>query len=127
MKKEIKNIIENLGWDIYEDKYDIDIRKFSPLGEDFGFSINNSANMVEDIIEYAEDFDEEEHYTPLIEMKGTHGIPNSIRDLLNDAHDIKLMLLELATELKNYKTPKTNNKTLKAIQRLAKDIQKKGT
>ena len=125
MKKEIKNIIENLGWDIYEDKYDIDIRKFSPLGEDFGFSINNSANMVEDIIEYAEDFDEEEHYTPLIEMKGTHGIPNSIRDLLNDAHDIKLMLLELATELKNYKTPKTNNKTLKAIQRLAKDIQKK--
>lgn len=100
MNKKIKNIIENLGWNIYEDESDIELEKYSPLGEDFIFSIDNNNNIVEQIVDYAEDFDVDEHAEMYINIRGEGGVPNSIKDLIEDAQDIKQMLLELANELK---------------------------
>lgn len=100
MKKKIRDIIENLDWDVYEDETDIELEKYSPLGEDFIFSINNNDNIVEQIIDYAENFDTNEHAEMYINIRGEKGVPNSIKDLIEDAEDIKQMLLELANELK---------------------------
>lgn len=100
MKKKIRDIIENLGWNVYEGETDIELEKYSPLGEDFIFSIVNNNNIVEQIIDYAENFDTDEHAEMYINIRGERGVPNSIKDLIKDAEDIKQMLLELANELK---------------------------
>lgn len=100
MKNKIRDIIENLDWNIYEDETDVELEKYSPLGEDFIFSIDNNDNIVEQIIDYAENFDTDEHAEMYINIRGERGVPNSIKDLIEDAQDIKQMLLELANELK---------------------------
>lgn len=100
MKKKIRDIIENLGWNVYEGETDIELEKYSPLGEDFIFSIGNNGNIVEQVIDYAENFDTNEHAEMYINIRGERGVPNSIKDLIEDAEDIKQMLLELANELK---------------------------
>lgn len=100
MEEKIKNIIENLDWTIYEDEEDIEFEKYSPLGEDFIFSIKNNNNIVEQIIDYANNFDEYEHAKMYIDIRGQSGVPNSIKDLIEDAQEIKNMLLELANALK---------------------------
>lgn len=100
MEEKIRNIIENLDWTIYEDEEDIEFKKYSPLGEDFIFSIKNNNNIVEQIIDYANNFDEYEHAEMYIDIRGQRGVPNSIKDLIEDAQEIKNMLLELANALK---------------------------
>lgn len=101
MNKKVRQVIENLGWSIYEDSQYIDLRQYSPLGEDYGFSINTSNTKQEltDIINYCYDFDEEEHAEMWIENRGINDVPSSIKALLQDAEDIANMLIELAEEL----------------------------
>lgn len=100
MKRKIRDVIENLDWRIYEDETNIELEKYSPLGEDFIFSVDNNNNIVGQIIDYAENFDTDEHAEMYINIRGERGVPNSIKDLIEDAQDIKQMLLELANELK---------------------------
>lgn len=61
MKKEIRDIIENLGWSIYEDEKGVDFRKGSPAGEDFGFYVYDKEDLINEIIDYANNFDPDEH------------------------------------------------------------------
>lgn len=110
--EKLKEIIEKLGWNIYEVNYargevGWDIRQCSPEGEDFGFTIchNNNANVaVNEIEDYAENFDEEEHVEMLLAY-AKHNRPSGmpgVKALVQDAEEIHRMLLELANYLFNH-------------------------
>lgn len=98
-------IIENLGWNVEEDKNGyIEFRQYSPAGEDFGFGVRakNNAEFINEVREYALYFDADEHIEMWIEAKknGVEGIP-SVRELVKDADDIAEMLEDLAIALAN--------------------------
>lgn len=82
----------------------IEIAQSTPLGEDWHETIwvkpeNTVAEVAEAFKKYAEDFDYEEAAVPFIEARGTHGVPESITDLLEDARWKKDTLTELGDKL----------------------------
>mgnify|MGYP001113306904 CR=1 FL=1 len=97
----LTDICENLGWwlNIYDT--DIEIGQSSPLGEDFFFTVSKE-NFANNIISYAEDFDADEHAEMWVDCRGKRGVPSSIRDLIDDADDIKQMLTELSEQINNF-------------------------
>ena len=98
MIKAVKEIIEQNGWNIYESKDFIELQQYSPAGEDFSFSVSKK-NTVNEIIDYASNFDEEEH--AVMWYGQNRGEPSSLRTLLKDAHEISLMLMLLSNSLVN--------------------------
>jgi hypothetical protein len=101
MKKNQITIIENLDWSFSEYDGMIEFSKYSPAGEDFSFCVS-SVCMVDEIQQYYNDFDEDEHIEMWAKAKenGVSGIP-SFRELVEDADAIKDMLEELAIALAN--------------------------
>lgn len=96
MKKRLKHIIRKLDWKIYEYETHVELEKYSPAGEDFFFCIDKK-DFINNVVEYANDFDADEHAKMWVEnMHTVRGIPQSIRTLINDADAIKEMLMELA-------------------------------
>lgn len=98
-KKQCK-ICKKLGWQISCDGNEIMLQKFSPAGEDFFFYADKH-NFANSVAEYAEDFDADEHAEMWVEIRGKHGVPRSIRTLINDADAIKKMLTELSEQINN--------------------------
>lgn len=104
--EKLKEIIEKLGWNIYEENYaggevGWDIQRYSPAGEDFHFSIchnNDGKTALKEIQEYAEYFDEEEH---VMVNLGWTDRPN-IKELVEDVEEIQNMLNELSNYLFNH-------------------------
>lgn len=79
-----------------------DIEFWSDAGEDVVINIwfdGTAENFVEEFCNYASDFDPDEHAQELISMRGQHGIPNSVRTLINDADAIADFLDVVATDL----------------------------
>ena len=100
MNKRIKRICEKLDWYIHEYKTDVELEKYSPAGEDFFFCVDKK-DFINNVIEYAEDFDADEHAEMWVNNRHTvNGVPQSVRTLIDDADAIKEMLLELAETLK---------------------------
>lgn len=94
-----RQICEGLGWKVYEDEDGIELSKFSPLGEDFGFSVK-ADKFLEDLRDYYEDFDPEEHAAMWYNAKNNvRGVPQSLRALLDDAIEIDGMLEDLCIAL----------------------------
>ena len=63
-----------------------ELRQHTPAGEDWivELEVNNDANtLVDSLRDYVNGFDIA--YEVLIAMRGTHGVPSSIRTLLEDA------------------------------------------
>lgn len=89
------------GFTVEKGVTELEFSKYSPVGEDFSFAVSgkNKQEIVNEIKDYASDFDTEEHIKMWIEGKesGTSGIP-SIKELVEDADAIKEMLDELAAE-----------------------------
>ena len=99
----LKKVCEELGWCVHEDYEGYYLSKYSPAGEDFGFYISED-NPYEDVQEYSDNFDPDEHCIMWIkEMDTVSGVPQSVRELINDAEAIAEMLDELATHLNNKK------------------------
>ena len=99
MNRKVRRICENLDWSIHEYEKDVELEKFSPAGEDFFFCVDKK-NFINNVIEYAEDFDADEHAEMWVENRHTvSGVPKSIRTLIDDADAIKKMLSELAENL----------------------------
>lgn len=94
------NVIENLGWRIVGDPNDtgVEIQQASPAGEDFVF-YTDTADFPEGVIEFARDFDPDEHVELWVEHRGEGGCPSTIRELVDDAEAIKKMLKTLADAL----------------------------
>lgn len=88
------------GWTVYEDDGFVDLMKKSTAGEDFGFTVS-AEHFVEEIEEYAESFDAEEHAAMWYEAKlrGSRDVP-SLRVLLDDADAIQEMLDDLVVALR---------------------------
>lgn len=98
---EIVEIIENEGWRIVEyESEEVCIGKYSPAGEDFFFYVPIQ-NFAEEVEEYAQDFDVDEHVEMWIDARkrGVSGVPSTIRELLEDAEAIQKMLNDLAEAL----------------------------
>lgn len=99
MTNKQRKICEDLGWEVYETEDDIELSKFSPLGEDFGFSVK-ADKFLEDLRDYYEDFDPEEHAAMWYNAKNNvRGVPQSLRALLDDAIKIDGMLEDLCIAL----------------------------
>lgn len=84
------------------DGYDVDLETYSPEGEDVIIPLiydGTEEDFIRQFRSYAEDFDVEEHAEIWIESRGKNGVPNRIKDLLDDAEWQKEMLLEVAKEL----------------------------
>lgn len=94
--KELKKICEELNWKTYPSGNMVEIRKYSPAGEDFSICIDKDGDFVGQIEDYADNFDVDEHVEMWVEAKknGVSGVP-SISDLVDDAKDIRDMLYEL--------------------------------
>jgi len=95
------DILEENGWSIssYTNDGRIELKKYSPAGEDFSIIVEVE-NFTESIREYANYFDADEHAEMWIEARGrVKGVPNSIRELIDDAEAIQKMLNELAGAL----------------------------
>lgn len=90
-------VCEDHGWGLTSYEDEIELRTFTPAGEDFLFSVE-ADNFVDQIVEYATtDFDPDEHVMLLLEAKrnGFRGVP-SVSRLVYDAEAIVKMLQELA-------------------------------
>lgn len=90
----------------YGDKgrYDIELETYSPEGEDVIVSLiydGTEEDFVREFIDYVNEFDAEEHAEMWIECRGENGVPESIKDLLEDAEWIKNTLLEVGEALNN--------------------------
>ena len=107
MKANIENLlayIETLGWNAYRDGYgSVDLCQCSPAGEDFSFTVSEN-NLIEDVKDYAESFDSEEHAAMWYDAKqrGVGGVP-ALHELVEDADAIQEMLNDLAINLCAYR------------------------
>ena len=85
-------------------QYDIELETYSPKGEDVIVSLTydgTEEDFIHEFIDYANGFDAEDHAEMWIESRGKNGVPDSIKDLLEDAEWIKDTLMEIADELNN--------------------------
>ena len=96
-------ILEAMGYKMTTEEQDgrywTELEWYSPAGEDCLFLIwhdNTAESFVKSFREYADDFDADEHAAEWIEIRGTRGVPDSIRTLLDDAEEIKDRLLRTA-------------------------------
>ncbi len=96
--------IETLGWNVYcgDDGY-VELYQRSGAGEDFLFTVSES-NLIEDVKDYAESFDSEEHAAMWYDAKqrGIRCVP-SLHELVEDADAIQEMLEDLAINLCEYR------------------------
>lgn len=99
----LNKVCKELNWCVHEEDEGYYLSKYSPAGEDFGFYVSKD-NPYEEIQEYSDNFDPDEHCVMWIkEMDIVSGVPQSVRELINDAEAIAGMLDELATYLNNKK------------------------
>lgn len=94
------------GWHCDKRNY-VELEKYSPAGEDFcmiiDFDMDNPINsFLENLKEYSEDFDIDEHVEMWIPERGKGGCPESISELVEDAEAIKDMIFELWDALCGY-------------------------
>lgn len=80
--------------------------KYSPADEDFNMVIyfdkdNQVETFLTDLRDYAENFDVDEHVEMWLESRGKGGCPSTLKELLEDAIDIKAMIKELLDKLEN--------------------------
>ena len=96
--------IETLGWNVYcgDDGY-VELYQRSGAGEDFLFTVSAN-NLIEDVKDYAESFDSEEHAAMWYDAgkRGVRGVP-SLHTLVEDADEIQEMLNDLAMNLCAYR------------------------
>lgn len=105
---ELKKIIEDDGWEVISDENirndsELDIRQYTPAGEDWGISVffdGTVEDAINAIIEYAENYDYNDEQGELIAMRGQQGIPDDIETLVEDGKWKQEVLNDLATKLK---------------------------
>ena len=87
------------GWHCDERNY-VELEKYSPAGEDFSMIIDFDMDdpiksFLDDLREYSENFNIDEHVEMWLPSRGKGGCPGSISELVEDAEAIKDMIVEL--------------------------------
>lgn len=97
----IIKVIEDNDFKVSHDGDDFDISQYTPLGEDWFFSITAKTpdEFKENLNSYAENFDVDEEASIYIDMRGKNGVPDSISDLLEDAKWKQKTLKDLAEKI----------------------------
>lgn len=101
LEQKYVDILEGNDWIVssYTNDGKVELEKYSPAGEDFLMCVEVE-NFPKSVREYANYFDADKHAEMWIEARGrVKGVPNSIRELIDDAEEIKKMLNELADVL----------------------------
>lgn len=104
--QQLLDVADNMGWTVYDgsnlqqDQLEFEFGQYSPAGEDFyfyvcGFSVRD---VVENIVEYAREFDVDEHVRSVMDMRGAP----RLSVLVDDAREIVDMIQELADALIDY-------------------------
>lgn len=83
----------------------VEMEKHSPAGEDFCMYIdfdpdNQAETFLDNLCEYAAEFDTDEHAEMWLESRGKNGCPSTLKGLLDDARAIKKMIKELSDKLR---------------------------
>lgn len=113
LSKRIEEVLEKFDFSLcggiserYNEKgkYDVDLETYSPEGEDVVISLiydGTEEGFIAAFVDYANWFDAEEHAEMWIEGRGKNGVPESIKDLLEDAEWQKNTFLEVTEALNN--------------------------
>lgn len=107
-QNKILEIANEYGWTANcdndgEGHVEFSFRQHSPLGEDVVVELDPCLpdQVVAKIREYANDFDPDDHARMWIEHSDGRGVPQSVRELIDDAEEIKQMLESLACALED--------------------------
>lgn len=83
------------GWGWHDcDDGSVELENWSPAGENIIVTLDGK-DIVRDMGRYSAGFDVDEHVEPLVEIRGTRGVPDSITVLVQDALEIEKMLDDL--------------------------------
>lgn len=89
MLEKLKEVMIDNGFTICGENEPMwELRQYTPAGEDWivELEVNNDVNtLITSLKEYVDSFDVDEEVAIFVEMRGTHGVPSSIRTLLEDA------------------------------------------
>lgn len=95
-KKKLIEVFKKHGFCVNEEDRQFFVSQCTPAGEDWGFYLDN----LEDIKDYANNFDPDEEFEMWVEAKrnGCAGVP-SYRELLEDQEWKQEVLQDLADEI----------------------------
>lgn len=109
LDKKYVDACEMLDWSVWEDSDGtVELKKHSPAGEDFSFCVAIE-NFLDEVKEYAADFDVDEHIEFWIGFRGQNGVPCRVRELVEDAEAIDAMVTELAHALQKVEDDTTED------------------
>ena len=109
LAKSITNVLENNGISIIctekqDNKYYTELEFYSDAGEDFVFNVWHSGSkqsFIDGFRQCAYEFDPDEHAEMWVNARhSVAGVPQSIRELINDADSIEEFLNNVSEELK---------------------------
>lgn len=81
-----------------------EVEFYSPAGEDVIMVIwhdGTEQGFIDSFDKYARDFDVDEHVELWIDSRGKNGVPGTLRELLNDAEQIRDISVTMAVSLKS--------------------------
>lgn len=127
---DLRDLLEAHDWKIYDGGTSWEIEQYSPAGEDFVFCIQHDKSLekaVEQICEYAMNFDQEEHIAMWLEARTVDdnrmNVP-SPSELVEDAKEIQGMLDELDYVLDNCTLMEKKQETDIELEEEMEDIEK---
>lgn len=92
-------ICERLDWIVHIGSDYVELESWSPAGENLVFCLDNDEDFVEEIKCLAAEFNTDKHVEMFVGGRGKNGVPETIRELLEDADAIDQMLQNLASAL----------------------------
>ena len=95
-----REICEANGWSVYEYNGTIELSKYSPANEEHLLTLVDDETIAEQVMEAYENFDVDRHAEMWIPERGQGGVPETIKEIVEDAEAIKAMIKELADALK---------------------------
>lgn len=107
LHEEIITTVENNNFTISEveqqdNRFYVELEQFTPLGEDWSETIwfdGTNHGFIYAVVKRYFDFDVDEEAAIWIEHRGTNGVPNSIKSLIEDAEWKEHMLDVLTDDL----------------------------
>lgn len=123
LNEKIIEVIENneFGHDAVaeqDNEYYIEFYQNTPAGEDWYVTIwfdGSNNGFINSFRKYAEDFDVDEEAEIWIKSRGEHGVPSSIREILEDAEWKKERLQTLLKDLEDIEHANFNEELLTLI------------
>ena len=100
--EDIRDVVEELGWALKEyDDYVMVENWTDVAGQDIFFETNSKdpVEVIDEIIDYANNYDVDEEFDVYNEYRGKNGVPSSARTLLEDLENAQEMWNELAEAL----------------------------